>query len=255
MRDVSTEIKVGMVVIAAIVILLYGIIWVKGYQFTVGHYDYTALFPQVGSLSIGDPVSVLGVRKGDVKAIKLSDDRVSVTISLASDVKLKTDANDNRKLREIANLNGAANEILAEIGAINQKEDAMQTVDIEEPVRERIPKAPSMAYTRVKIVASDETGASLASSESSYLSEALKHQAASDSLKDLAAGAHARVRESEDPNDRWVWQKQIMVWEKKAREEEEKADILFAAHSQESMEVTPAHADTEPADLEGEPGT
>ena len=92
MRDVSTEIKVGMVVIAAIVILLYGIIWVKGYQFTVGHYEYTALFPQVGNLSIGDPVTVLGVRKGDVKAIKLSDDRVSVTISLASDVKLKTDA-------------------------------------------------------------------------------------------------------------------------------------------------------------------
>ena len=92
MRDVSTEIKVGMVVIAAIVILLYGIIWVKGYQFTVGHYEYSALFPQVGSLSIGDPVSVLGVRKGEVKDIKLSDDQVSVTMSMASDVKLKEDA-------------------------------------------------------------------------------------------------------------------------------------------------------------------
>jgi len=92
MRDISIEIKVGMVVIAALVILLYGIIWVKGYQFTVGHYDYTALFPQVGSLAVGDPVSVLGVRKGEVKSIKLSADQVSVTMSLASDVELKTDA-------------------------------------------------------------------------------------------------------------------------------------------------------------------
>lgn len=92
MRDLSTEIKVGMVVIAAVIILIYGIIWVKGYQFAVGHYEYTALFPQVGTLSIGDPVAVLGVNKGEVKAIKLVDDKVSVTVSLASGVRLKEDA-------------------------------------------------------------------------------------------------------------------------------------------------------------------
>ena len=61
-----------------------------------------------------------------------------------------------------------------------------------------------------------------------FLTEALMHQAASDSLKDLATVARSRVRASEDPNDRWVWQKQIMVWEKKSHDEEVLADELYA---------------------------
>ena len=42
-----------------------------------------------------------------------------------------------------------------------------------------------------------------------------------------------KVRESDDPNDRWVWQKQIMVWEKKAHDEEEFADELYAQMEEE----------------------
>jgi len=68
------------------------------------------------------------------------------------------------------------------------------------------------------------------------LSEALSHQVTSDSLKDLAAGARIKVRESDDPNDRWVWQQQIMVWEKKARDEEAMADQLYAKMEKERSE-------------------
>jgi phospholipid/cholesterol/gamma-HCH transport system substrate-binding protein len=92
MRDVSTEIKVGGVVILGIVILLYAVIWIKGYQFNVEHYQLSGLFPQVGNLDIGDPVAVLGVDKGEVKDIRLEGDQVLVTMSLASDVELKKDA-------------------------------------------------------------------------------------------------------------------------------------------------------------------
>jgi phospholipid/cholesterol/gamma-HCH transport system substrate-binding protein len=92
MRDVSTEIKVGGVIILAIVILLCTIIWVKEYRFNVDHYEITGIFPQVGNLDVGDPVAVLGVDKGEVKEINLEDNNVRVTMSLTSDVQLKEDA-------------------------------------------------------------------------------------------------------------------------------------------------------------------
>ena len=91
MRDLSIEIKVGTVVIMAIVILLYGIIWVKEYKINVEHYAYSCLFPEVGTLDVGDPVGVLGVEKGEVKKIELEGNNVLVTIYLTKDVILKDD--------------------------------------------------------------------------------------------------------------------------------------------------------------------
>ncbi len=92
MRDLSIEIKVGTVIIAAIIILLYGIVWVKEYKFNVEHYRYICMFPEVGTLDIGDPVGVLGVEKGEVKDIELKGNNVLVTISLDKEVALKEDA-------------------------------------------------------------------------------------------------------------------------------------------------------------------
>jgi hypothetical protein len=52
-----------------------------------------------------------------------------------------------------------------------------------------------------------------------------------DSLRELSAGARVLIRESDDPNDRWLYQKQIMVWDKKAAQEQASADELFASIS------------------------
>jgi len=61
------------------------------------------------------------------------------------------------------------------------------------------------------------------------ISSALKHQASSDSLMELATDTRVKVRDSDDPNDRWIYQKQIMVWEKRAEEERMEADRIFAS--------------------------
>ncbi len=131
--------------------------------------------------------------------------------------KLKTDANDTRKLKQIANLDGAADELLAEIVALSV-ETAGNAEEPEEIKNNNAGVQASTVYTEVTIIPD----------EREYLSEALLHQATSDSLKDLAGEARVKVRESEDPNDRWVWQKQIMVWEKNAHDEEVMADALYA---------------------------
>ena len=92
MRDLSIEIRVGTVIIVALVILLYGIIWVKEYRINIQHYEYTCRFPEVGTLDVGDPVAVLGVDKGEVKEIQLEGNNVLVRMSLATGVTLKEDA-------------------------------------------------------------------------------------------------------------------------------------------------------------------
>jgi len=134
--------------------------------------------------------------------------------------KKKTALNNDKQLREIALLGGVAGEMQAEleatryqVGQTRVETRAGQDVYVD-PLSERQEDIPLPAY--------QET-----------LAEALKHQAVSDSLKDLAAMARTQVRESDDPNDRWVWQKQIMVWEKRARDEEQTADQLYAQMEQE----------------------
>ncbi|MEE9553416.1 MAG: MlaD family protein [candidate division Zixibacteria bacterium] len=91
MKNISVEIKVGITVIVAALILFFGIIWVKEYKFNVERFDYAVLFPNIGSLEIGDPVSVLGVKKGEVQEIEISGNNVLVSFNLTKDVKLKSD--------------------------------------------------------------------------------------------------------------------------------------------------------------------
>lgn len=92
MKNISVEIKVGLSVIVAGLILFFGIIWVKEYKFNVERFNYAVLFPNIGSLEIGDPISVLGVKKGEVQELKISGNNVLVSFNLTKDVKLKSDA-------------------------------------------------------------------------------------------------------------------------------------------------------------------
>lgn len=120
--------------------------------------------------------------------------------------RMKTTENDAQQLRQIALFGGVAREMLSESMAVREKGG---------PAGD--PQPPLSAQDEVPYTVYQET-----------LALALGHQAVSDSLKDLATRTRIRVRESDDPNDRWVWQKQILVWEKKAQDEEERANLLYA---------------------------
>jgi len=92
MTKKTVELRVGLVVMLAIAILVVGIIWVKGIRFNQNRYRYSVIFPNVGALEVGDPVSVSGVQKGKVEEIKLFQGDVLVTFNLSTDVVLKKDA-------------------------------------------------------------------------------------------------------------------------------------------------------------------
>lgn len=147
-----------------------------------------------------------------------TDSTVTVYRVHLGEPKKKTDLNNSEQLQAIAQLGGLAEEMLAGL------EDSRET-----GTTETISPLPAYQAT---------------------LAEALEHQAVSDSLKDLASNARVKVRESDDPNDRWVWQKQIMVWEKKAADEEEIADQLYAKMEMERSKLADSPAVNPPESIE-----
>ncbi len=92
MNSRGVELRVGLVVFLACVILVMGLMWVKGIRFDQTRYEYSVIFPNVGALEVGDPVAVSGVTKGKVKQIRLFEGDVLVTFHLTTDVVLKRDA-------------------------------------------------------------------------------------------------------------------------------------------------------------------
>jgi len=88
----NVEIKVGLTVVLAAVILIAGLLWIKGYRFGHRFYRVQIIYPEVGTLNRGDPVLVNGVNRGKVKLVELYQGQVLVTVNIGDDVILKTDA-------------------------------------------------------------------------------------------------------------------------------------------------------------------
>jgi phospholipid/cholesterol/gamma-HCH transport system substrate-binding protein len=70
------------------VILIGGVLWLKDVSVAAKMVSHTVLFPNVGTLQIGDPVKVNGVSKGSVSNIYLRTDGVAVVIEIDKSVKL-----------------------------------------------------------------------------------------------------------------------------------------------------------------------
>jgi phospholipid/cholesterol/gamma-HCH transport system substrate-binding protein len=87
----SAAIQVGFAGLLSIVLLLAGIAWIKEYRLGKRKTYFAARFEEVGSLSVGDPVAVRGVRKGMVTKIVLEDQVVRVEFEVDRSVVLHPD--------------------------------------------------------------------------------------------------------------------------------------------------------------------
>ena len=92
MAKKAVELKVGIVVIAAVVMLVVTILWIQGFQFSQHYNTVKVICDDVGGLKKGDMVSVSGVTKGKVKDVMLVDGKVETRIIIESDATLYTDA-------------------------------------------------------------------------------------------------------------------------------------------------------------------
>lgn len=85
------NLKVGITVIISIVILLFGVAFLKDIKVGLETNDMTVYFMDVNGLKEGDPVSVNGVIKGKIKNIELAGDSVRVDFTLSKDIIIKRD--------------------------------------------------------------------------------------------------------------------------------------------------------------------
>ncbi len=84
--------SVGLVVILAIIILVFGVFFLNEKDPRETFNTYYLRFTQVSTLVLDDPVKVNGVKLGKVENIELSGHRVVVTIRLRTDVKIPKDS-------------------------------------------------------------------------------------------------------------------------------------------------------------------
>ncbi len=88
-----TEIRVGITVLAGIIVFLWILGWAKNFSLTPTDNTVKVQFTNTAGLEIGDPVTVNGVRKGFVEDIAVKGEKVVVTMKVSNDVALKEDAN------------------------------------------------------------------------------------------------------------------------------------------------------------------
>jgi phospholipid/cholesterol/gamma-HCH transport system substrate-binding protein len=82
------EVQVGITVLLALGILLWGVTWLKDVQLAHKVRVWHIAFSQAGGLGKSDEVLVNGIRKGAVESIDLSGDHVVVNLALSSEITL-----------------------------------------------------------------------------------------------------------------------------------------------------------------------
>jgi len=88
----DANLAVGASILLAIFILIGGVLWLKEISITSRMSQYTVLFPRIGSLQVGDQVTINGVKKGSVKSMELVHDSVAVVINLDNEIVLTDSA-------------------------------------------------------------------------------------------------------------------------------------------------------------------
>jgi ABC-type transporter Mla subunit MlaD len=92
MASRGLEWKVGLVVLAATVLFVAGVIYLGQMEIGRPGPRVRVAFPEVGGLNVGDPVMVSGLRRGAVAGVELGAEGVLVTLKLHHDVVLRADA-------------------------------------------------------------------------------------------------------------------------------------------------------------------
>lgn len=86
------EIRVGIVVVLASVILVIGIMWFQKFKLVEKRYHVFARFGEVGGLQSNDPIYVNGVERGRVGSVNLDANDVIVEMGIREGVDIPTDS-------------------------------------------------------------------------------------------------------------------------------------------------------------------
>jgi phospholipid/cholesterol/gamma-HCH transport system substrate-binding protein len=92
MRRWSSEITVGVSIILAIAIVIFGYIYLREIPVRQSGFEIDILFDKVTGLEVGDHISVAGLRVGRVQKLKLTDDVVRARVWLDGSIHFPQDS-------------------------------------------------------------------------------------------------------------------------------------------------------------------
>ena len=92
MNKKISEFQVGILTLAAIVILIVGLLWFKNIDLNKNTRVYLVDFEHVEGMVVGDRVQVRGIRMGEVIGMVIQSESVRVEIKLDGEVPLREDA-------------------------------------------------------------------------------------------------------------------------------------------------------------------
>lgn len=82
MKRSNNDLIVGGVIFLSLFVLIAGVLWLKEISVSRKMVTYTVLFPNIGTLQAGDPVTVNGVKRGTTSKIYLHKAKVAVEVKL-----------------------------------------------------------------------------------------------------------------------------------------------------------------------------
>ncbi len=86
------EIRVGLVVVIASVILVLGVMWFQKFKLVEKHYQFYVRFDEVGGLQVDDLIYLNGVESGRVDAVRLGDGKVVVEMGVRDGLTVPVDS-------------------------------------------------------------------------------------------------------------------------------------------------------------------
>lgn len=91
MASRSNEIRVGIAVTLASLILIVGVLWLQRFKLVEKRYGFYVRFPEVGGLTKDDPIMVNGVERGRVRDVRLHKHGVVVEMGIREGVSVPVD--------------------------------------------------------------------------------------------------------------------------------------------------------------------
>ncbi len=88
----SNEAKIGIAVFFAIIILIGGIIFLKGIDFRSKDYRLTLFYGNVNGLAEGSPITIAGLNIGKVQDMRLAGNVIAVGIAIDNKVNISKDS-------------------------------------------------------------------------------------------------------------------------------------------------------------------
>ncbi len=92
MSERGNELRVGITLTVAGLVLILGILWLGGVKFGDSTYKFSVVFPEVAGLGVGDRVTVAGISSGEILDLQLVDGKVVADVSLDRGIRIPVDS-------------------------------------------------------------------------------------------------------------------------------------------------------------------